>query len=45
MQNHIEQRTMNLQVSVIVNETQFPEPVHKKLTRDQVVPIISASVS
>jgi hypothetical protein len=30
VQNYIKQRAVDLQTSVIVNETQFPEPVHKK---------------
>ena len=30
MQNYVEQRTVDLQTTVVVNETQFPEPVHEK---------------
>src|SRR5437763_17032886 len=30
MQNYIEQRAVDLQAPVVVNETQFPEPVHEK---------------
>jgi hypothetical protein len=37
---------MNLQLPVaIIKEAWFPEPVHEKLTRDRVVPTISARVS
>ena len=30
VQNYIEQGAMNLQTTVVVNETQFPEPVHEE---------------
>ena len=30
MQNDIEQRTVNLQATVVLDETQLPEPVHGK---------------
>jgi hypothetical protein len=30
MQNYVEQRAVDLQAAVVVNETQFPEPVHEK---------------
>ncbi len=47
MQDDTEQGTVNLQSPVqspvVVDETQPPEPIHKKLTRARVVPIISAS--
>ena len=36
---------MDLQPTIIVNEAQFPEPVHEELTRERVVPTISARVS
>ena len=35
---------MDLQVSVVIDETQLAEFVLKKLTRERVVPIISARV-
>jgi hypothetical protein len=36
---------MDFYFSVVADEAQFAEFVHKKLTRDRVVPIISANVS
>jgi hypothetical protein len=30
VQNYIEQRAVDLQTAVVVNETQFPEAVHEK---------------
>src|ERR1035437_4233190 len=30
VQNYIEQRAMDLQTAVVVNESQFPEPVHEE---------------
>ena len=30
VQNHIEQRAVDLQTAVVVNETQFSESVHEK---------------
>jgi len=30
MQNYVEQRTVDLQTTVVVNETQFPEPIHEE---------------
>jgi hypothetical protein len=45
-EHHVQQGTVNLNVAVVINKTQFPEFIHvKKLTRGRVVPIISASVS
>ena len=35
---------MDVQPAVVVDEAQFSESVHKKLTRERVVPIISANV-
>jgi hypothetical protein len=45
MQDRTQQRIVNLDVPVLVDETQLAELVHERLTRDRVVPIISASVS
>jgi hypothetical protein len=45
VQNHVQQGIMDFQFSVVFDKTQFAEFVHEKLTRDRVVPIISASVS
>jgi hypothetical protein len=36
---------MDLQPTVVVNETQFPKPVHEEADSPRVVPTISASVS
>ena len=36
---------MNPNLTVVFDEAQFPEAIHKKLTRDRVVPIISANIS
>lgn len=44
MQDCIQQRIMDLDFSVVADEAQFAEFV-QKLTRDRVVPIISAKVS
>jgi hypothetical protein len=44
VQNHVQQGIMDLKFSVVFDEAQFAEFVHEKLTRDRVVPIISASV-
>ena len=30
MQNYVEQRAVDLQTTVVVNETQFPEPIHEE---------------
>jgi len=30
VQNYVEQRAVDLQTAVVVNETQFPESVHEK---------------
>ena len=30
MQNYVEQRAVDLQTTIVVNETQFPEPVHEE---------------
>jgi hypothetical protein len=45
VQNHVQQGTVDFNLAVVINKTQFPKSVHEKLTRDRVVPIISASVS
>ena len=45
VQHDVEQRTVDFEPAVVVNESQLPEPVHEKLTRDRVVPTISARVS
>jgi hypothetical protein len=44
-QHGVQQRSMNLDFSVVINEPFFLNLFMKKLTRDRVVPIISASVS
>ncbi len=36
---------MHSLLTVVLNEAQLPEPVHKKLTRARVVPMISARLS
>jgi hypothetical protein len=45
VENHVQQGTVDFNVAVVINKTQFSEFVHEKLTRDRVVPIISAKVS
>ena len=45
VENDVEERAVDLQPAVVVDESQFPEPLHKKLTLERVVPTISASVS
>ena len=45
VQNHVQQGTMDFQFSVVFDKTQLRNLFMKKLTRDRVVPIISASVS
>jgi hypothetical protein len=43
--NNVQQGTVGFNVAVVINKTQFSKFVHENLTRDRVVPIISASVS
>lgn len=45
VQNRGQQRAVDLDLSVVADEAEFAELVMKKLTRDRVVPIISANVS
>jgi hypothetical protein len=45
VQYHIEQRLVNLDSGVVFNKAELTKAVHEKLTRDRVVPIISARVS
>jgi hypothetical protein len=53
VENNVEKRTVDFKLPVVANEAQLPESVHekflnlfmKKLTREQVVPTISARVS
>jgi len=44
VQNYVEERAVNLQTTVVVN-AQFPDRFMKKLTRERVAPVISASIS
>jgi len=44
-EKHTQQGAMDFEMSIVVNEPQFTKLVHEVLTRDRVVPIISASVS
>jgi hypothetical protein len=44
VQNDIQQRAMDFQPTVVVNQSQFSELVHERLTRERVVPwLISSS--
>ena len=45
VQNDVQQRVTDFQFSVVFDIAQFAELVHEKVTRDRVVPIISARVS
>ena len=45
MQDHIEQRFMNPDATVVLNKPSLRKRFMKKLTRERVVPIISARVS
>jgi hypothetical protein len=45
MQNNVQQCGMDFDMAVVIDQPQFSELVHKKFTRERVVPIISASVS
>jgi hypothetical protein len=45
VQNHIKQRFMNSDATVVFNEASLRKRFMKKLTRDREVPIISAKVS
>ena len=45
MQNDIQQRAVDFQVTVVINQAQLSKFVHEEATRPRVVPIISASVS
>jgi hypothetical protein len=45
VEDDVEERTVHVQPAVVFQETQFGNLFMKKLTRDRVVPIISASVS
>jgi hypothetical protein len=38
VQKEIEKRVVNLNLAVVCDEAQLPEAIHKKLTRDQMVP-------
>jgi hypothetical protein len=43
--NHVQQGTLGFNVAIVINKPQFSKFAHENLTRDRVVPIISASVS
>jgi hypothetical protein len=45
VQNNTREGIVDAGLAVVFDETQFSEFVHEELTRDAVVPIISASVS
>ena len=45
MEDDIEEGAVHVQATVVFNEAQLPKLFMKKLTRDRVVPTISASVS
>jgi len=45
MQNHIQQRLVNPYTAVVFYEAQLAKAFMKKLTRERVVPIISARAS
>jgi hypothetical protein len=45
MQNHIEQRLVHMDASVVFNKAHLAEAVHEEADLDRVVPIISARVS
>jgi hypothetical protein len=45
VQNHVQQGIVDLDFSIVFDKAQFAKSVQKKLTRDRVVPIISASIS
>jgi hypothetical protein len=45
MQNDVQQRTVNLQAPVVVDESELAESVHEKLTLPRVVPTMPASTS
>jgi hypothetical protein len=44
VQNRVEQRLVNPNAAVVIDVAELPEAIHEKLTRDRVVPIISARV-
>jgi hypothetical protein len=45
VQDHVQQRAVDAQTAVVFDKPELAEFVHKKLTRDRVVPIIPAKVS
>jgi len=45
VQQHDQQRIVDLQVAVVFDEPELPELVHKEAHGERVVPIISASTS
>jgi hypothetical protein len=45
VQHDAQERGIDLNPAVVLDETEFPELVHEDLTRERVVPIIYASVS
>jgi hypothetical protein len=45
VKDDIQKRAVNLQPAVVVDVAEFAEPVHEKVTRERVVPMISASFS
>jgi hypothetical protein len=45
VQDHVQQRVTDFYFSVVLDIAQFAKFIHEKLTRDLVVPIISARVS
>jgi hypothetical protein len=45
VQDDIQECTVHSLLTVVLNEAKLPEPVHKKLTRARVVPMISARLS
>jgi hypothetical protein len=45
VEDDTQERIIDVDLAVVLDEAQFPEFVHEKLTRDRVVPIISGRIS
>jgi hypothetical protein len=44
VQDNIQEGRVDVQPAIVLNEAQFFEFIHEKLTLERVVPIISASI-